>query len=197
MSLPLFVCSSAGLRKNYWSWFNQIFSVCVWKRPKWTHVNFPQVLTASMTPSRTWRDRGRSFSSSCAGSTSFLCCHWWVREEVSPHWLLGTSSAVSLCSENLNSSSSISVSCTARPCSSQISLCLYMVDYKELKINDSYTYPAWAYGLGWAMTLSSVLMVPLWAAGLMWVTPGSFTQVRVHRGVLVHISQEKTKRSGG
>ncbi|XP_019966975.1 sodium- and chloride-dependent GABA transporter 3-like [Paralichthys olivaceus] len=62
------------------------------------------------------------------------------------------------------------------PLLSAISFVLYLVDYKHLKFNDSYTYPDWAYTLGWAMTLSSVLMVPLWAAGLMCVTPGSFTQ---------------------
>ncbi|XP_035027243.2 sodium- and chloride-dependent betaine transporter [Hippoglossus stenolepis] len=62
------------------------------------------------------------------------------------------------------------------PLLSLISFILYMVDYEQLKVNDSYTYPDWAYSLGWAMTLSSVVMVPLWAAGLMCVTPGSFTQ---------------------
>lgn len=62
---------------------------------------------------------------------------------------------------------------------SQISFILYLVDFKHLKVND-YIYPDWAYGLGWIMTLSSVLMVPLWAAGQMCLTAGTFRQVSVH-----------------
>ncbi|XP_028448841.1 sodium- and chloride-dependent GABA transporter 3-like [Perca flavescens] len=45
-----------------------------------------------------------------------------------------------------------------------------------LLINDWYVYPDWAYALGWTMTLSSVLMVPLWAAGQMCLTAGTFRQ---------------------
>uniref|UniRef100_A0A8C3G666 Transporter n=1 Tax=Cyclopterus lumpus TaxID=8103 RepID=A0A8C3G666_CYCLU len=66
------------------------------------------------------------------------------------------------------------------PLLSLISLIVYLVDYKHLSINDWYTYPDWAYALGWAMTLSSVLMVPLWAAGQMCVTAGIFRQVSAH-----------------
>uniref|UniRef100_A0A8P4KF36 Transporter n=1 Tax=Dicentrarchus labrax TaxID=13489 RepID=A0A8P4KF36_DICLA len=62
------------------------------------------------------------------------------------------------------------------PLLSLISFILYLVDYKHLKINDWYTYPDWAYVLGWTMTLSSVLMVPLWAAGQMCLTAGTFRQ---------------------
>uniref|UniRef100_A0A8C3A535 Transporter n=1 Tax=Cyclopterus lumpus TaxID=8103 RepID=A0A8C3A535_CYCLU len=59
---------------------------------------------------------------------------------------------------------------------------LSLVSQKWLNtfINDWYTYPDWAYALGWAMTLSSVLMVPLWAAGQMCVTAGTFRQVSAH-----------------
>ncbi|XP_033506574.1 sodium- and chloride-dependent betaine transporter-like isoform X1 [Epinephelus lanceolatus] len=56
------------------------------------------------------------------------------------------------------------------------SFILYLVDFKHLKINDWYIYPDWAYALGWTMTLSSVLMVPLWAAGQMCLTAGTFRQ---------------------
>ncbi|XP_030607471.1 sodium- and chloride-dependent GABA transporter 3-like [Archocentrus centrarchus] len=59
------------------------------------------------------------------------------------------------------------------------SFILYLVDYQHLTINDGYVYPDWAYKLGWAMTLSSVLLVPLWAAGQMYLTPGTFRQ-RLH-----------------
>ncbi|XP_068605319.1 sodium- and chloride-dependent GABA transporter 3-like [Brachionichthys hirsutus] len=55
------------------------------------------------------------------------------------------------------------------------SFILYLVDYQHLTFN-GYVYPDWAYGLGWTMTLSSVAMVPLWAAGLMCLTPGTFRQ---------------------
>ncbi|XP_068605092.1 sodium- and chloride-dependent GABA transporter 3-like [Brachionichthys hirsutus] len=61
------------------------------------------------------------------------------------------------------------------PMVSLSSFILYLVDYQHLKIN-GYVYPDWAYGLGWTMTFSSVAMVPLWAAGLMCLTPGTFRQ---------------------
>uniref|UniRef100_A0A3B4WR33 Uncharacterized protein n=1 Tax=Seriola lalandi dorsalis TaxID=1841481 RepID=A0A3B4WR33_SERLL len=63
------------------------------------------------------------------------------------------------------------------PLLSLISFILYLVGYTHLKINN-YVYPDWAYTLGWTMTLSSVLMMPLWAAGQMCLTPGTFRQVR-------------------
>uniref|UniRef100_A0A8D3A4J8 Transporter n=1 Tax=Scophthalmus maximus TaxID=52904 RepID=A0A8D3A4J8_SCOMX len=65
------------------------------------------------------------------------------------------------------------------PLLSLISFILYLVGYTHLKINDWYIYPDWAYALGWTMTFSSVLMVPLWAVGQMCVTPGTFRQVSV------------------
>nr|XP_043901557.1 sodium- and chloride-dependent betaine transporter-like [Solea senegalensis] len=51
------------------------------------------------------------------------------------------------------------------PVLSLTSFILYLVGYTHLKINDWYVYPDWAYTLGWAMTLSSILIGPLWAAG--------------------------------
>ena len=74
---------------------------------------------------------------------------------------------------------------------SQITLILYLIDYKALKFNDWYVYPDWAYALGWTMTLSSVLMVPLWAAGQMCLTAGTFRQVSVQRKVVDHVQCEK------
>ncbi|KAM9349534.1 sodium- and chloride-dependent betaine transporter-like [Symphorus nematophorus] len=62
------------------------------------------------------------------------------------------------------------------PLLSLISFVLYVMDYTHLKINDWYIYPDWAYALGWTMTLSSILMVPLWAAGQMCLTAGTFRQ---------------------
>ncbi|XP_068195983.1 sodium- and chloride-dependent GABA transporter 3-like [Antennarius striatus] len=61
------------------------------------------------------------------------------------------------------------------PLLSLMSVVLYLVDYQHLKIND-YVYPDWAYALGWTMTLSSVVMVPLWAVVEMWFIPGTFRQ---------------------
>ncbi|KAM9349536.1 sodium- and chloride-dependent betaine transporter-like [Symphorus nematophorus] len=62
------------------------------------------------------------------------------------------------------------------PLLSLISFVLYVMDYTHLKIDDWYIYPDWAYALGWTMTLSSILMVPLWAAGQMCLTAGTFRQ---------------------
>lgn len=56
----------------------------------------------------------------------------------------------------------------------------YVIDYQHIKMNDSYVYPDWAYALGVAMTLSSVVMVPLWAAGQMVWTVGTCREVSVH-----------------
>ncbi|XP_075875950.1 sodium- and chloride-dependent GABA transporter 3-like [Nelusetta ayraudi] len=53
------------------------------------------------------------------------------------------------------------------------SLLLYVIDYQHIKINNWYVYPDWAYSLGVAITLSSVVMVPLWAAGQMVWTSGN------------------------
>ncbi|XP_068457204.1 sodium- and chloride-dependent betaine transporter-like [Clinocottus analis] len=59
---------------------------------------------------------------------------------------------------------------------SLISFILYLVDYQHIQINDWYVYPDWAYALGWTMMMSSLIMVPLWAAGQMCLTPGTFRQ---------------------
>ncbi|XP_037537322.1 sodium- and chloride-dependent betaine transporter-like [Nematolebias whitei] len=65
------------------------------------------------------------------------------------------------------------------PLLSLIFFILRLVAYKHHKVNDWYVYPNWAYSLGWSMTLSSVLLVPLWAAGQLCFTPGTFRQ-RLH-----------------
>ncbi|XP_067331319.1 sodium- and chloride-dependent GABA transporter 3-like [Channa argus] len=62
------------------------------------------------------------------------------------------------------------------PLLTMISFTLYLVHYKHFRINNWYIYPDWAYTLGWMMTLSSVLMVPLWAVRQMCLTPGTFKQ---------------------
>ncbi|CAB1415365.1 unnamed protein product [Pleuronectes platessa] len=37
-----------------------------------------------------------------------------------------------------------------------------LVKYKPLKFNKTYTYPTWAYALGWCLGLFCVLLIPLW-----------------------------------
>ncbi|KAJ3601332.1 hypothetical protein NHX12_032303 [Muraenolepis orangiensis] len=51
-----------------------------------------------------------------------------------------------------------------------------MVEYEPLTSNRGHRYPGWAYGLGWGLTLSSVLMMPLWAVLNLWRTKGSLRQ---------------------
>ncbi|CAK6974776.1 sodium- and chloride-dependent betaine transporter-like, partial [Scomber scombrus] len=80
-----------------------------------------------------------------------------------------------------------------------ISFILYLIDYTHLKINDWYVYPDWAYTIGWTMTLSSILMVPLWAAGQMCFTAGTFRQ---RLSVLLHpvedpVSQRRKMEEDG
>uniref|UniRef100_A0A674NIZ6 Transporter n=1 Tax=Takifugu rubripes TaxID=31033 RepID=A0A674NIZ6_TAKRU len=62
------------------------------------------------------------------------------------------------------------------PLVSLISLILFIVNFKHLKINDWYVYPDWAYALGWMMTISTVIMVPLWAVIQMCWTAGTFRE---------------------
>ncbi|XP_029483202.1 sodium- and chloride-dependent GABA transporter 2-like isoform X1 [Oncorhynchus nerka] len=62
------------------------------------------------------------------------------------------------------------------PLVSLTSFILHMVDYKPLKFNRWYMYPDWAYALGWAMALSSILLVPLWGIGKICVGTGSLRQ---------------------
>uniref|UniRef100_UPI003AB02EB0 sodium- and chloride-dependent GABA transporter 3-like n=1 Tax=Centroberyx gerrardi TaxID=166262 RepID=UPI003AB02EB0 len=62
------------------------------------------------------------------------------------------------------------------PLLSLISFILYLVDYKQLRINNWYVYPDWAYAVGWTMTVSSVIMVPLWGIGQLCLSTGTFRQ---------------------
>lgn len=40
-----------------------------------------------------------------------------------------------------------------------------------------YTYPAWGYGIGWLMALSSMLCIPLWIFIKLWKTEGTLPEV--------------------
>ncbi|XP_058509155.1 sodium- and chloride-dependent betaine transporter-like [Solea solea] len=46
------------------------------------------------------------------------------------------------------------------------------LDHKPLKSGD-YVYPHWAYYLGWAIALSSVVLVPMWAVGKVCLSEGT------------------------
>uniref|UniRef100_H3BXN3 Transporter n=1 Tax=Tetraodon nigroviridis TaxID=99883 RepID=H3BXN3_TETNG len=66
------------------------------------------------------------------------------------------------------------------PALSLISYILYLSDYRDLKINDWYVYPNWAYVLGWMMTFSSAITVPLWVIIHLCSTTGSFRESTTH-----------------
>nr|KAF6311217.1 solute carrier family 6 member 11 [Myotis myotis] len=52
----------------------------------------------------------------------------------------------------------------------------FLVKYKPLKYNNVYTYPAWGYGIGWLMALSSMLCIPLWIFIKLWKTEGTLLE---------------------
>ncbi|KAM7064356.1 sodium- and chloride-dependent GABA transporter 3 isoform 2-T2 [Molossus nigricans] len=52
----------------------------------------------------------------------------------------------------------------------------FLVKYKPLKYNNTYTYPAWGYGIGWLMALSSMFCIPLWVFIKLWKTEGTLPE---------------------
>ncbi|XP_054337303.1 sodium- and chloride-dependent GABA transporter 3 isoform X1 [Pongo pygmaeus] len=52
----------------------------------------------------------------------------------------------------------------------------FLIKYKPLKYNNIYTYPAWGYGIGWLMALSSMLCIPLWICITVWKTEGTLPE---------------------
>ncbi|CAL8316878.1 unnamed protein product [Arctogadus glacialis] len=52
----------------------------------------------------------------------------------------------------------------------------YTVENEPLTSNRGHQFPGWAYGLGWVMALSSVLMIPLWATLNICRTQGSLRE---------------------
>lgn len=61
----------------------------------------------------------------------------------------------------------------------QMYFIVYLMDFKNLRIG-SYVYPAWTYVLGVIITLSSVLIVPLFALLQIYTTPGTLREVSVN-----------------
>lgn len=68
------------------------------------------------------------------------------------------------------------------PISLQGIFIFFLVKYKPLKYNNIYTYPAWGYGIGWLMALSSMLCIPLWIFIKVWKTEGKLLEVRQRGG---------------
>ncbi|XP_073690070.1 sodium- and chloride-dependent GABA transporter 2-like [Garra rufa] len=62
------------------------------------------------------------------------------------------------------------------PLVSLVSFVCSLVQYKPLTFNRWYVYPDWAYALGWLLALSSILLVPGWALGRLFVEKGSLKQ---------------------
>lgn len=52
------------------------------------------------------------------------------------------------------------------------------INYQSLISSKGYVYPDWAYSLGWAMALSSVVTVPIYAIVKLCLTKGTLRQVR-------------------
>uniref|UniRef100_A0A668AW83 Transporter n=1 Tax=Myripristis murdjan TaxID=586833 RepID=A0A668AW83_9TELE len=55
-------------------------------------------------------------------------------------------------------------------------ICSFM-DYQPLTSSGGYVYPDWAYALGWAMALSSIVTVPIYGVCKVCLTEGSLRQV--------------------
>uniref|UniRef100_A0A3B5N220 Transporter n=1 Tax=Xiphophorus couchianus TaxID=32473 RepID=A0A3B5N220_9TELE len=51
-----------------------------------------------------------------------------------------------------------------------------LIKYSPLKYNNEYVYPVWGDGIGWVLALSSMLCIPLWAAGKLYYTPGTLKE---------------------
>ncbi|KAG2465972.1 S6A13 protein, partial [Polypterus senegalus] len=52
-----------------------------------------------------------------------------------------------------------------------------LVDYTPLKFNNSYEYPAWGYALGWLISLSSIIPMPLWMLFKLFRAKGTLCEV--------------------
>ncbi|XP_036440988.1 sodium- and chloride-dependent GABA transporter 2-like [Colossoma macropomum] len=68
------------------------------------------------------------------------------------------------------------------PLVSMVSFICSLVEYQPLTFNRWYVYPNWAYGLGWAMALSSILLVPGWALVQLWAGRRNLKQVSLNTG---------------
>lgn len=65
-------------------------------------------------------------------------------------------------------------------CLLQAIFLFFLIKYKPLKYNNVYTYPDWGYGIGWFMAMSSMVCIPLGIIWMIWKTPGTFSEVKIH-----------------
>ncbi|KAL6478528.1 hypothetical protein MHYP_G00119610 [Metynnis hypsauchen] len=79
----------------------------------------------------------------------------WIYEWTAAAYSIVTASINTELTEQVVRNSSVSFICS-------------LVEYQPLTFNRWYVYPNWAYGLGWAMALSSILLVPGWALVQLW-----------------------------
>uniref|UniRef100_A0A8C5F4D9 Transporter n=1 Tax=Gadus morhua TaxID=8049 RepID=A0A8C5F4D9_GADMO len=56
-----------------------------------------------------------------------------------------------------------------------------LVRWSPLRLTKGLVSPAWATGLGWLLTLSSVSLIPIWALYLLVITPGPLLEVSAPR----------------
>ncbi|XP_034566429.1 sodium- and chloride-dependent GABA transporter 2-like isoform X2 [Notolabrus celidotus] len=54
-------------------------------------------------------------------------------------------------------------------------ICSFL-EYQPLTSSEGHEYPGWAYAIGWAMALSSVIAIPIWAVGKICLTDGTLRQ---------------------
>lgn len=59
-----------------------------------------------------------------------------------------------------------------------------LLGYEEM-LGGEYEYPEWSIALGWALTLSSILCIPIYIIYKFLVTPGNFQQVRYYYFIIV------------
>jgi solute carrier family 6 serotonin transporter-like protein 4 len=59
----------------------------------------------------------------------------------------------------------------------QVIFIFSLLGYEEM-LQGEYTYPAWTIMVGWILTASSLLCIPLYIVYKLTVTPGSIAQVQ-------------------
>lgn len=125
-----------------------------------------QAPTGCVTPWQRWRVRGRLSCSDCAGVSSLPSSAWYLTFNV---WKKKQKLVrMSLDPDQLR--------CFCLDVFLQVCFICFFLDSQTLKIGD-YLYPQWAYYAGWAMALSSPILIPIWAVTKICLTEGSIRQV--------------------
>lgn len=58
-----------------------------------------------------------------------------------------------------------------------------LLGYEEM-LGEEYEYPEWSIALGWTLTLSSILCIPIYIIYKILITPGSIQYVRITNSVI-------------